>query len=65
MIGDGLRSLVLASQGENGAFLSAPVCSSPGGGVTWTSPVLQDIRRWVRTGGIEPKLEAALVSSVA
>lgn len=35
--------------------VSTPVCSSPGGGVVWTSPVLHAIRCRARAGRTEPK----------
>ncbi len=45
-------------------LVNAPICSSAGRGVVWTSPVLQAVRCWTRTGTIGPELEAALVASV-
>lgn len=42
-----------------------PVCASPGGGIIWTSPVLQNVRRWVRKGRREPKLEPVLVAGIS
>lgn len=41
--------------------VSAPVCSSLGGGVQWTSPILQAVRRKARTGRAGAD-EGALVS---
>lgn len=45
--------------------VSAPICSSLGAGVVWTSPVLQAVRCWTRTETTEPELEAALTASLS